>query len=202
MVGLTVALKRAFYPHFAADRALCRGVDAPNLRRRAARRYGQATDDIFTRMARGEKPRLNPEALMIVIYMRDHGLTLRRTQTALSHPSGIATRLDLETEAEDGSTVLLEIKTGFRGLYDAPHTRHPMKAPFGHMRDSFRNIHLLQLLATCLMYETAFPGRRLDIARSAVLVANEELRAVHPSAEDIAAARSSRMMVGAGTLRL
>lgn len=189
MTGLLEFLGKSVYPRFRFNkekvRAAVAGMETPNKKRRSAKRLGTRVDSILTEIAKGNPCRLNPEVRLVLDYLRTNTLTLRRTQVKCES-AGVSARLDLETVDADGKVVILEIKTGFRGYYELIHTNYPFNAPFEHLRDSMKNIHLMQLLFTVSLYQKTFPEAQVAVEKCAVLVVNEELTAIRADPADAA----------------
>lgn len=177
MRGLTYVLQRTFYP-FSSHKMRClgkeRGRVTGNKRKRRALADGKKTDRSLTNLVNGTGGQITAHAKMIRDYVTAKGMKMVATQVPVyCEEANVGTDIDLVCEFE-GKHVIFEIKTGFRGYYHA-HSGSKMTSPFQAMNDSVCHQHMLQVMFSMDMYRKVHPTQEVDVARTAVLVVNEDV---------------------------
>lgn len=168
--GLTNLLRRAFYPKYEFHKA--RGKTPKTFETRPVGgikrglRRGRQVDGELSRWADSGAKVKHPFARKFVAWCEHEGLVPVASQVCVADTiSNVGTLVDLVLMDTRGRLLVVELKCGFGGHYDAASGR--MRAPFAEAPDSPRNQHLLQVAFSAHMFKQTFP--ELGSPRAAIV---------------------------------
>lgn len=160
--GLTALLRRAFYPkydyHNVKGKLSAKGAGASKAVGgfKKGMERGRLVDAELSKWADRGTPVRHAYARKFLAWCKREKYTPVASQVCVADAGAdVGTLVDLVLADARGRLLVVELKCGFQGHYDAYSGR--LRAPFADATDCPRNQHLLQLAFSVHMFRATFP---------------------------------------------